>query len=554
MKGDTMKTSIDKLFVGKNIYTMAAEGDKVEAVGVKDGKIVFAGAAAQAQEQFDAAEVVRLKDDQAMLPGFGDSHLHFYAYCQTLTTVDLAGATTKAEALKRLSDKAKETPEGMWIKGSNFDQSKWTDCEDQIPTKEDLDKASDKHPIVIKRCCLHTAVANTMALEKANVGKNYDFGVGGKVELDADGMPNGILREQASKIYDELIPDPLKDPAVKKELMLKALKDASAKGVTMLHTYAAEIWKYTENFDDYAALDKEGLLPVRVTICLDELFEKPVLTKEEKEDPKRKVQYGTYKIFADGSLGSRSAALLEPYNDAPDSKGIMVIDQDGLNEKVLRGYEQGLQPAIHCIGDGGLDAVLTAIEYTVEKSREHGMTEEEQKARLPFRLIHVQMANEELIARMKKLPLILDIQPVFLITDLHWIEERIGAERAKYSYMWKRYQDEGFILTGSSDCPVESYDPRFGIYAAATRKDLAGYPEGGYHSDQLVSLYDAVAMYTKNIPYANGEQEYMGTIETGKFADLVIVDRDIFSRPAEDILNMKVEKTYLAGDEVYSAE
>ena len=183
------------------------------------------------------------------------------------------------------------------------------------------------------------------------------------------------------------------------------------------------------------------------------------------------------------------------------------------------------------------------------------MTEEEQKARLPFRLIHAQMVNEEQIARMKKLPLILDIQPVFLNTDLHWIEERIGPERAKMSYLWKRYQDEGFILTGGSDCPVESYDPRPGIYGAATRKDPAtGEPEGGYHPDQIVSLYDAVAMFTKNIPYANGEQAYMGTLEEGKFADMVIVDRDIFSRPAEDIMNMQVEKTYLAGKEVYSAK
>lgn len=550
-----MKTSIDKMFFGKNIYTMVSDGDKVEAIGVKDGKIVFAGTKAKAEELYDAAEVIQLKDDQAMMPGFGDSHLHFYAYCQTLTTVDLAGATTKAEALKRLADKAKETPEGMWIKGSNFDQSKWTDCEDQIPTKEDLDKASDKHPIVIKRCCLHTAVANTMALEKAGVGKGYDFGVGGTVELDADGMPNGIMREQASKIYDELIPDPLKDPAVKKELMVKALKDVSSKGVTMLHTYAAEIWKYTEDFDDYKALDDEGLLPVRMTICLDEMFDRPVLTEAEKSDPYRKVQMGTFKIFTDGSLGSRSAALMEPYNDAPDTKGIMVISQENLNEKMLKAYEHGLQPAIHCIGDAGMEATLTAIEYTLKKSREHGMTEAEQKARLPFRLIHAQMVTEEQIARMKKLPLILDIQPVFLNTDLHWIEERIGKERAKMSYIWKRYQDEGFILTGSSDCPVESYDPRPGIYGAATRKDPAiNEPKGGYHPEQIVSLYDAVAMFTKNIPYANGEQDYMGTLEEGKFADMVIVDRDIFSRPAEDIMNMQVEKTYLAGKEVYSAK
>ncbi|MBO5666957.1 MAG: amidohydrolase family protein, partial [Firmicutes bacterium] len=336
-----MKTSIDKLFFGKNIYTMVAENDKVEAVAVKDGKIVFAGERAQAEELYEAAEVIELTDEQAMLPGFGDSHLHFYAYCQNLTNVDLAGSTTKVEAMKRLADKAAETPEGTWIKGTNFDQSKWKDCEDQIPTKDDLDAVSTKHPIVIKRCCLHTVVANSMALEMAGIGKGYVFGVGGTVELDEEGMPNGIFREQASKVYDEMVPDPLTDPAVKKELMVKALKDVSSKGVTMLHTYAAEIWKYTEDFDDYQALDDEGLLPVRMTICLDELFDKPELTEEQKADPNRKVQMGTYKIFTDGSLGSRSAALMEPYADDPTTCGIMVIGQDDLNEKTWKGYERG---------------------------------------------------------------------------------------------------------------------------------------------------------------------------------------------------------------------
>ena len=549
-----MKTSIDKLFLGKNIYTMVAEDDKVEAIGVKDGKIVFAGAKAEAEEKFEAAEVIEVADDQIMLPGFGDSHLHFYAYCQTLTSVDLAGCKTKAEALKRLADKAKETPEGMWIKGSNFDQSKWTDCEDQIPTRHDLDQASDKHPIVIKRCCLHTVVANTMALEKAGIGKDYVFGVGGTVELEEDGMPNGIMREQASKVYDELVPDPLVDPAVKKDLMVKALKDVSSKGVTMLHTYAAEIWKYTEDFDDYQALDDEGLLPVRMTICLDELFEKPELTAEQLADPYRKVQMGTYKIFTDGSLGSRSAALMEPYADDPSTCGIMVIAQDDLNEKTWTGYKQGLQPATHCIGDAGMEAAIQAIEYTLAKARESGMSEEEIAARLPFRLIHAQMVNEDQIARLKKLPVILDIQPVFLNTDLHWVEERIG-ERSKMSYLWRRYIDEGFILTGGSDCPVEGYDPRPGIYGAVLRQDPAdGKPEGGWLPDQKVSMYEAVCMYTKNIPYANGEQDRMGTLEVGKFADMVIMDRDIFARPAEDVLNMQVEKTYLAGKEVYSAK
>ena len=404
---------------------------------------------------------------------------------------------------------------------------------------------------MIKRVCLHTGVANTLALEKADIGKGYDFGEGGVVELEADGHPNGILREQATKIFDDLIPDPTKIPEVKTELMDRALAEASSVGLTAIHTYAADIWKYTESFDDYLKLDHEGKLPLRVSIYLDTLYNKPYLTKREMEDPYLKVRYGGYKIFSDGSLGSRSAKLFEPYSDAADTDGLLVQTQEELNEKMLTAYEMGLQPAVHCIGDKGLDCVLTGVEYALAKSREHGMTEEEQANRDPFRIIHAQMANPDLIERMSKLPIIVDIQPIFLATDLHWIEERVGAERAAHSYQWKTYIEKGLRLLGGSDCPVESFSPWHGIYAAVTRKDLEGYPEAGYHPEEKISVYDALCMFTKNVPYGTGQEDYLGTLEIGKFADMVVIDRNIFEIPEDEIADIKVEYTYLAGEEVY---
>lgn len=546
-----MKTKVDKLFINGRIYTMASEGDVHEALAVKEGKILFVGSLKDAEENFDAEETIDL-GGKAMLPGMGDSHLHFFAYCQTLTTVDLGVAKTKAEAIQLLKDKAAETPEGEWIKGNNFDQSKWSDSEDVIPNRHDLDMASQNHPIFIKRVDLHTGVANTMALEKAGIGQNYDFGPGGLVELEADGMPNGILREQATRIYDEMIPDPTKIPETKEKLMLKAMEKAAHDGITNIHTYAADIWKYTEDFDDYMALDRAGKLSLRVSIYLDTFYNKPYITKKEMEDPYRKVQYGGFKIFSDGALGSRSAKLFEPYDDDPTTTGMLVISQEELNERMLKAYEMGLQPATHCIGDMGLDVVLKAIEYTLEKSREKGMTEREQADRLPFRVIHAQMANDEMIERMTKLPLVLDIQPTFYCTDLHWIADRVGEERAAHSYQWKTYKDKGLMLLGGSDCPVEDFSPWIGIYAAVTRKDLSGYPEGGSHPEEKVSVYDAISMYTRNIPYGTGDQDYLGTLEEGKFADMIVVDRDPFQIPEDDLLNVQVEKTYLAGDQVYS--
>ena len=191
------------------------------------------------------------------------------------------------------------------------------------------------------------------------------------------------------------------------------------------------------------------------------------------------------------------------------------------------------------------------MEYCLQQGLKDGMTPEEQAKGLPFRLINAQMATPELIERMKKLPLVLDIQPTFLMTDLHWIEGRVGKERAALSYPWKTYLDEGLVMAGGSDAPVESFNPWLGIYAAVTRQDMDGYPAGGYHPDEKISVYDAVCMYSKNVAYANGNQDLMGTIEAGKFADMVGIDRDIFHIPENDIKDIQVLNTYMAGIERY---
>ena len=546
-----MKQKADLILKNGAIYTMVCENSVVEALAVHNGKIVYTGTTEEVLAHCEAPQVVDLQG-KTVLPGMGDSHLHFFAYCQTHTTVDLGGCTSKAEVIGKLAARAAETPKGQWIKGSNYDESKWDADNDHLPTKADLDMVSLDHPVMMKRVCLHTAVANTAALAAAGIGRGYTFGPGGLVELDEDGVPNGILREQATKIFDELIPDPAKIPEVKEKIMREALEEASSQGLTTIHTYAAEIWKYTEDPEDYLCLDRKGQLPLRVVIYLDTFYRKPYLTRREMDDPYHKVCYGGHKVFSDGSLGSRSAKLLAPYSDDPETDGILVQSQQELNDHVLKAYEMGLQPAIHCIGDKGLDCVLTAIEYTLEKSRQHGMTAQEQADRDPFRIIHAQMATDDMIRRMQKLPVVLDLQPVFLETDMHWAVERIGSERAAYSYRWETYRKAGLVLTGGSDCPVEPFSPWLNIYTAVTRKDFNRYPDGGYQPQEKMSVYDAVCMFTKNLHYAAGHDAVLGTLEPGKFADMAVIDRDIFRIPADEIMDIQVEKTYLAGREVYS--
>ena len=538
---------LDKLFINGEIYSMKKEGEKFQSLGVKDGKITFLGTDEEAKN-VSSKELIDLKG-KMMIPGMADAHLHLYAYCQNLTFVDLSKVHNINEMINLMKEKVKNVKKGDWVKGVNFDQSKWK--ENRFPTLEEMDSISKDNPIIIKRCCLHAVVANSKALEMASIGKNYQAGSGGIVELDKDSMPNGILREQSTKVFDDILPDPLKDIEVQKKIMQDVLNDMSSKGITTIHTYAAKIWQYNEDINIYKNFEKEGKLPLRVTVCIDELFEPEILTKEKLNNPYRKVQLGAYKIFSDGSMGSRSAALKKPYSDDPQNSGFMLFTQEELNNKILTGYEHGLQPAIHAIGDRALDMTLAAIEYTLKTTKEKGMTDEEQKNRLPFRIIHVQMIDDDLLKRMKKLPLVLDIQPIFLCTDLHWIEDRIGKERLKGSFALKTMEKAGLIQTGGSDCPVETYEPLKGIYAAITRQDMEGYPTEGFLPEERLSVYEALCMYTKNVPYATGQESVLGTLEIGKFADLTVLEKNLFKIDKKEIKDVKVEQTYVAGNCVF---
>ena len=538
---------LDKLFINGEIYSMKKEGEKFQSLGVKDGKITFLGTDEEAKN-VSSKELIDLKG-KMMIPGMADAHLHLYAYCQNLTFVDLSKVHNINEMINLMKEKVKNVKKGDWVKGVNFDQSKWK--ENRFPTLEEMDSISKDNPVIIKRCCLHAVVANSKALKIAGIGKNYQAGSGGIVELDKDGMPNGILREQSTKVFDDILPDPLKDIEVQKKIMQDVLNDMSSKGITTIHTYAAKIWQYNEDISIYKNFEKEEKLPLRVTVCIDELFEPEILTKEKLNNPYRKVQLGAYKIFSDGSMGSRSAALKKPYSDDPQNSGFMLFTQEELNNKILTGYEHGLQPAIHAIGDRALDMTLAAIEYTLKTTKEKGMTDEEQKNRLPFRIIHVQMIDDDLLERMKKLPLVLDIQPIFLCTDLHWIEDRIGKERLKGSFALKTMEKAGLIQTGGSDCPVETYEPLKGIYAAVTRQDMEGYPIEGFLPEERLSVYEALCMYTKNVPYATGQESVLGTLEIGKFADLTVLEKNLFKIDKKEIKDIKVEQTYVAGNCVF---
>lgn len=542
--------NIDLLLKNGCIYTLREEGEKVQSVGIHKGNIVFAGTNKEA-ENYKASKIIDL-EDKTVIPGLGDAHLHLYAHCQNLTSVKLDEVKSMDELILTMKRKAEVTEKGKWMKGAGFDQTKF--MENRLPTKQDLDKISTEHPIVIRRCCLHVMVANSLAIQMACINQDVMEAYKGLIEIDNHGDVTGIFREKSTIIFDEIVPDPLNDPSEKKKIMIDVFHDMVSKGITSFNTYAAKIWNYEEDISTYKELEGQGELPLRVVVSLDDYFELDQDLEVQNKDPYKKVKYGSYKLFTDGSLGAKSAALNEPYNDDKSNYGI-IIDGEKLKSDLMKAYELGLQPAIHAIGDKALDITLDAIEYVIHQKNlnQSNINNKELKSnqRLPFRIIHAQLVNKDQLNRMKNLPVILDVQPVFLCTDLYWIESRLGKERTKNSYIWKTMIDEGLLLAGGSDCPVESYDPLKGVYAAVMRQDTNGYPKGGWHPEERLTVYQAICLFTKNIAYTTGDEDVLGTIEKDKFADLVVLDKDPFEIEQEEIKDIKVLKTFVAGELVF---
>ena len=528
----------DKVFFNGKIYSMEQEGEYFDAVAIRDGKIARTFLPGEEIPR-DAEEMIDLKG-RTMLPGFIDCHMHLLSYTQSLQSVSLRGVRSWAECKKKLLERKAVTPKGEWIRGAQFNHEIWEDGA-VLPTREELDSISSEHPIIIGRYCMHVHCCNTMALQLAGIDRDHLPGAENSVLLDENGDPNGILLEDAVSPVLAVIPDKLSTFEAKKDAEAEVIKELNSHGIVGAHPIQGKFCDAKEYLDIYQVLEKEGRLSCRMYVSFDEY---PVFSMRSGFGSDM-LKYGFFKIYSDGSLGSRGAALYEEYSDAPGVYGVVNYPQEVMNEMVQKAYDMGLQVAIHAIGDKGLDIALTAIEKAYFANP---------KPDQRFRLIHVMVVNEDLIARMKKLPVILDIQPMFVATDASWAEERLGPERGKYSFMWRRLIDEGFMLTGSSDSPVEIYDPLMGAYAITTRKNLDGLPAEGYHPEQRVTTFEALSMYTRNAAYATFEEDVKGTIREGKFADLVILDGDPFAVPPEKLLDIHVEATYLGGKAVYQKE
>ncbi len=506
------------------VYQMTRENEYQTAFSVRDGKIIAVGTDDEIK-RINGREVVNLQG-RVVLPGMIDCHQHTLNYAEKLLEADLKRCTD-IEQIKVELRETKETNHlgcKEWLLGFGFDEQKFADK--KLPSVKDLDEVSSVQPIIIMRYCMHICVVNSKALELAGITDCED----------------GVVRETQMEKVLKMIPEKCPDKESKKEVLYRALKQMSSYGITGIHPIQGKFVGAMEYANLYQELYEEKRLPVRVYLNFDEFPSFHMKTGFGNDF----IKYGFFKIYSDGSLGTRDAALSEPYSDAAGEYGILNYSKESITELCQQAYDKDLQVGIHAIGDKGIEIAVDAMETCYRRKP---------KADVRFRLIHGTVMRQDLIERIKKLPIIVDIQPGYTSnTNIWWSIDRLGEKRLSLAYAWNTLRENGIMMTASSDAPVEPIDPFWGIYSVVMRQDGNGLPEGGWQPQERVSVYDAVSMYTKNAAYSSYEENIKGTIEPGKLADFIVIDRDIFHIPGKEIKDTKVLQTYVNGQCVYDAK
>jgi predicted amidohydrolase YtcJ len=513
-----------------------------EALAVKDGKILAVGDTKTILKWKGKHTIVLDLKGQFVLPGFNDAHLHLASGGFEKLNVDLVGTKSLEEMQQRIAARAKTAKAGEWIRGRGWDHTKWDG--QRLPTRGDLDAVTHEHPAIFTRVDGHICVVNTAALEAAGINKDTPDPQGGKIDRDEQGEATGILREGARDAVDKVIPKVT--AAERRKAIELALAEAARWGLTSLQDNSS--W---QDFLVYEDLEREGKLTARITawLAFDDSLE--ALVQERAHHPANDpvLRTGMLKGFMDGSLGSRTAALLSPYADDVKNSGLPQFDQLTLNHLTRERLAAGFQIGFHAIGDRGVEMALAAFEDATEYARDRNSEGEREDRRL--RVEHAQVTTREQIDRFAKLGVIASMQPNHLLTDMNWAMNRLGPERAATSYAWRSLLDAGAHLAFGTDYPVEPLIPFRGLYAAVTRKNEAGLKE--YFPEEKLTIEDAIEAYTSGAAYAEFTEKTKGELVPGQWADLVVLDRDVTEVPAEQILGTRVLRTVVGGKTVYEA-
>ncbi|PTX53664.1 hypothetical protein C8P63_12827 [Melghirimyces profundicolus] len=529
------------IFYNGRIFTLDATLSRAEAVLVEDGRVAAVGTTEEILLQGGRADVPRTDLEGAYVyPGLTDSHLHLMGHGMKLSMLDLSKVRSKEELLRAVRERAAKTPAEKWVLGMNWDENRFSVPEP--PTREELDRISPERPVMLTRICHHVQAVNSAALRAAGLSRNTPDPSDGKYGRDERGDLNGLVYENASKPLFDAIPN--RSPAERMEFARLGARDALAKGLTGVHT---EDLRSAESVDAllriYRGLREEGIF-----LRTHHLVYHPFLREYREAGLKpgegdRWVRFGAVKLFADGSFGGRTALLSRPYADDPSTRGFAVHTQERLEAIVREAREARMPVAVHAIGDQAAEMVIRALE-------KHPLTKGE--AFFRDRLIHAQVLREDLLERMERLPLAVDIQPRFVAGDFPWVADRLPEALLPTSYAWKTLIRRGVPAGGGSDAPIEPVDPLLGMHAAVTRH-APGEEHGGYGPEQKLTPSEALRLFTLGSAFAAGEEAERGTVTPGKYADLSIFDRDLLSGDPDDFLKARTLFTVVNGRTAYRA-
>lgn len=512
------------------LYTMEKEGETVEAIVTENGKIAAIGTYESLKEQAD--EEVDLQG-AVLYPGFIDNHMHMIGHGQKLLSLDLSKAKSSEGMMDMLMNAYPDLEADEWFIGEGWNENNFADK--KIFTRYELDKVTNS-PMFLKRTCRHAAIVNSKALELANITKDTPDPDDGVIERDENGEPTGLLKEGPMDRMLQLIPEPTEEMLTK--ALEKSVDDLLSKGLTGAVTddlgYYGDYHNPLNAFKNVIGAQKKKFRAhlLRRSTVFTQLMEDDVTYDEPWIVP------GEMKFFVDGAFGGRTALLSEPYADDPSTCGTAVLTDEEIDEHVATARKYGEAVAMHMIGDAAVEKGLDAIER-------HPVPEGKRD-----RLIHVNVLRDDLIERMKKLPIVLDIQPAFVPSDFPWVMDRLGENRLDWAYAWKRLIEEGFICGAGSDAPIEEVDPLLGIYAAVARRK-PGETHDGYLPKEKLSRFEAVGLFTTGSAATIGKADSRGKLGVGFDADFTVLDKDLFKVDVEDIISIAVVMTVVAGEIMY---
>jgi len=529
--------SPDAIFFHGDIYTNT--GKRAQAIAVRGGRVVAVGSDAEIEKlKGKRTQVVDL-GGHFVMPGFNDAHVHLANAGFEKLHVELAGVRSLAEMQQHIAASAKTTPAGEWITGRGWDHTLWPD--QKLPTRQDLDAVTGDHPAIFTRVDGHISVANSAALKFAGITRSTPDPPGGKIDHDAQGEPTGILRETVKDDLLAKLPPP--SPAQRRRGLELALADAAQWGIT-----SAQDNSQWEDFLILEDLEREGKLTLRVAEWLPFNASVDLLQQHRTHHSADDDLLHTtmLKGFMDGSLGSRTAAMLAPYADDPGNTGLARYEQAKLNQMAVERARARFQLGFHAIGDRAVEMALDAFAEAERDAREREQVPSEG---FRFRVEHAQITTPEQIKRFRELGVIASMQPNHLLTDMRWVVARIGKERLVHSYAWKEFLDAGVRLCFGTDYPVEPVTPFRGLYAAVTRRSEDGKQE--FFPEQKLNIEQAIAAYTTGSAYAQFAEHDKGLLQSGMLADFLVLDRDITRVPAPEILKTVVLRTVVGGKTVY---